>query len=148
MASTFIKHWHLNSREYYVNGEPIKNILVKSNITYIDLITIDVEGGEQVVLETLDFSIPIYVICIELDSNNIEKDANCRSILKKHGFTFKKRININEFWVNENYYRKNILYDSFKIKNRNFTNINELGNFLFLENHIKEEVEIALKNII
>ena len=107
MSENFRKGWHKdNSNEYYVDSEPINNICKKSNISYIDLMTIDVEGGEQVVLETIDFNIPIYIICIELDNHNIDKDNNCRKILKKNGFilhlcTFKTPILFLLFIVNK-----------------------------------------------
>jgi hypothetical protein len=57
----------------------------------------------------MDFSIPIYLICIELDGHNIEKDDKCRKILIEQGFVMKKRLAINEFWINENYFRKDLL---------------------------------------
>jgi len=146
MSPAFKKALHPHSPEYYVNGEPMSDILNKSNIKYIDLITIDVEGGEEVVLKTLDFNIPIYVICIELDGYNLEKDDRCRKILSNNGFTFKKRLCINEFWVNDNYYRKNLLYDA-TIKKLEFTkNIYDIGSFPYLEKHVRKEVEGSLKN--
>ena len=61
MDEKFKNIWHQDSSEYYVDGEPISEIIKKSNMKYIDLFTIDVEGGELVVLETMDFSIPIYL---------------------------------------------------------------------------------------
>jgi hypothetical protein len=76
MHENFRNIHHKNSTEYYVKGDLFKNILSNANIKYIDLLSIDVEGGEQVVLETLDFSIPIYVVVIELDGHfqtNAEK---------------------------------------------------------------------------
>lgn len=140
MNEKFKKTWHNNSLEYYVDGEPFSDILNKSNITYIDLLTIDVEGGEEVVLKTMNFNIPVYLICIELDGGDIEKDERCRKILINNGFSFDRRICINEFWINHNYYRKNLLFDNSKQK-ISFTNMNELGYFHFLEHHCKDEIE-------
>jgi hypothetical protein len=108
--------------------------------------TIDVEGGEQVFLETIDFNIPIYLICIELDGHNVNKDDNCRKILKNNGFVFKKRLSINEFWINKNYYRKSLLYDSSISLKYIHSSIRELCNFPFLENHLILEVENSLKD--
>ena len=139
MNEDFRKYWHDSSTEYYVNGEPFSDILNKSNITYIDLLTIDVEGGEEVVLRTMDFNIPVYIICIELDNHNIEKDQICRQILIANGFILDRRICINEFWINQNYYRKHLLYDNSIVK-QTFTDIRELGNFHFLPNHCVNEV--------
>lgn len=140
MHENFKNKWHRNSLEYYVDGEPFSVILNKSNITYIDLLTIDVEGGEEVVLKTMDFNIPVYVICIELDSHNIEKDERCRQILINNGFSFDKRICINEFWINHNYYRKDLLYDK-SVQKKSFSNIYELGHFHHLQKNCANEVQ-------
>ena len=139
MTDTFKKHWHPNSIEYEVDGEPFSDILNKSNIKYIDLLSIDVEGVEQIVLKTMDFNIPVYVICIELDGNNVEKDERCRQILINNGFLFDRRFCINEFWINPNYHRKHLLYDNTKIK-QPFNSIGELGNFYFIQPHCIEEI--------
>lgn len=145
MAESFKNGWHKSSNEYKVDAEPFRDILKRSNIKYIDFMTIDVEGGEQVVLETFDFSIPVYVIAIELDDHNIEKDEKCRNILRSNGFTFKKRITSNEFWVNEKYFRRDILYDSVTPKPE-FKSLYELGIFPFFARHLTSEVEEALKD--
>jgi hypothetical protein len=140
MSETFKNKWHQGSIEYYVDGDTFAAIMSKSDITYIDLLTIDVEGGEETVLKTMDFNIPIYLICIELDDHNIEKDERCRQILINNGFSFDRRICINEFWVNKNYYRKTLLYDESIIK-KSFTTIHDLGNFPFLAQHCAEEIQ-------
>jgi len=138
MDDKFKNHWHPESQEYYVDGEPFSDILHKSELTYIDLLSIDVEGGEEVVLNTMDFTIPVYVICIELDGHNVEKDERCREILRKNGFLFDRRFCINEFWYNPNYYRKELLYDA--TKKQHFIYIDELGKFIFLETSCAQEV--------
>jgi FkbM family methyltransferase len=145
MHPEFKNIWHKNSTEYFVDGCPISYLINESNIKYIDFLSIDVEGGEEIVLETMNFDIPIYIICIELDGHNIEKDERCRQILIKKGFTFKKRININEFWINENYYRKDLLFD--KTKKLNIvSDINEIGHCYYLERHVAEDIKNILKN--
>ena len=131
---------------YFVKGCPFNEILNKDNTEYIDLFTIDVEGGEQIILETFDFNIPIYVICIELDGNNEEKDENCRVILRKNGFDFNKKLCGNEFWINNNYHRKHILFDESIKQNTTFSCISELGTFKYLEEHVINEVEDAIRN--
>ena len=50
---------------------------------------------------------------------------------------------INEFWINDNYFRKDILYD-ISLKHT-FTSIREIGNFPFLAQHVEKEVEDSLK---
>lgn len=145
MSTKFREYWHPDATEYFVNGEPMCDILKKSAVEYIDFLSIDVEGGELVVLETLDFSVPIYVICVELDGHNVEKDDKCRSILASNGFTFKKRFSINEFWVNDNYFRKDIVYDRNRENPKFMKYIYEIGYFPFLAKHIVSIVEDALR---
>jgi hypothetical protein len=142
MHENFRNIHHKNSAEYYVKGDLFKNILSNSNIKYIDLLSIDVEGGEQVVLETLDFSIPIYVVVIELDGHSHAKDNKCREILIKNGFTFDIRFCINEFWVNNNYFRKDQLFDkNLKVSLEN-TDVINCG----MENHCKDDIYKALNS--
>ena len=134
-----IKHrnrFHSNiTSGYYVKCSPLSDIINDCNLKYIDLLSIDVEGAELIVLETIDFSIPIYVIVIELDKNNEEKDQQCRDVLLKNGFKFDNRTNINEFWINENYFRKDKLFDK-NIEKLNFSNMRQFGNIQFLDmNH-------------
>jgi FkbM family methyltransferase len=125
MNDNFKSRNNVNSMDkYYVKCSPFKKILNDNNVKYIDLLSIDVEGGEQIVLETMDFNIPVFVIIIELDEHNPEKDDKCRDILRKQGFTFDIRVNINEFWINKNYFRKELLYDKNKTK-INFSNIHK-----------------------
>ena len=68
--------------------------------------------GRKNFLLTIDFSkVQIYVICIELDGQNVIKDNHCRKLLSNHGFSFYQKLCGNEFWVNEEYERKDRLFD-------------------------------------
>ena len=83
-------------------------ILQESKLEYIDLFFIDVEGSEIDVIKTMDWSIPVYVICIEMHpykSRQTEQEE-IRNILKQQGFTYKKKIAEDEIWVNDSYFRK------------------------------------------
>jgi len=136
MAESYInKHIGDNPKRYLVKCSPIKDIIQHSGLTYIDLLSIDVEGGELAVLETLNFNIPMYVIIIELDGHNVKKDQKCRDILIKNGFTFNIRVNINEFWINENYFRRDKLYNK-SVEKINFSNMRNFGSIPCLDmNH-------------
>ena len=115
--------YHKNkSSKYKVQGIPISKIINQSNIDYIDVYFIDVEGAELMVLDTTDWSIPIYLIIIELHNTDIEKDNKCRKLLLKNGFKFYSSLCSNEIWVNKNYKYKERLYDN-SIK---FSKINSL----------------------
>ena len=98
----------LEELSHAVPGATLSNILQRSKLEYIDLLCIDVEGSELEVLKTMDWSIPVYIICIEMHSNDFRKDQQkqIRKILKKQGFTYKKTFHHDEFWINDAYFRK------------------------------------------
>jgi FkbM family methyltransferase len=110
MAPSFKDAHHSTAPEYRVNSRPLGEVLKGSGITYVDFFCLDVEGGELEVLKTMDWSIPTYVMCIELDGHNEEKDEACREILRKNGFIFEQRMCINEFWRNPDYDRRDLLF--------------------------------------
>lgn len=143
MHPDFEKRFHgATSETYEVGAMPLSMILKMAGIQYIDFLSIDVEGGEFVVLSTMDFDIPVYVIAIELDGYNEEKDQSCRDILTRHGFTCKKRLGNNEFWTNDSYFRRDGLYDSTIPKIARLDE--ESVQFACLEHHVREEVQESL----
>lgn len=141
MAKTFIDGWHSKSSIRKVKTKTLSNIFQEKGIEYIDFFSLDVEGGELDVLKTIDWKkITIYLICIELDGDDKEKNNKCRQILIENGFIFKIKMCINEFWINPNYFRKNLLFDS--SKSDKFTgNMNDYGNHIYLESHCKPIIE-------
>ena len=48
---------------------------------------------------------------------------------------------INEFWINPNYFRKNLLFDSSKKSDKFTGNMNDYGNHIYLESHCKPSIE-------
>lgn len=142
MESEFRNFHHGKQSDYLVKSVPLRDIIKKSNIKYIDFMSIDVEGGELIVLETMDWSIPVYIIIIELDDRNNEKDEKCRNLLKEKGFTFDRALGNNDIWINKNYFRREELYDSSIPK---FKNLNDAGRHIYLEKHLIDEVEKSLK---
>ena len=113
MSDDHISMWFSKDTETYtVETATLSSIFLKNNITYIDFFSLDVEGGELEVLQTIDFTkVEIYVICIELTNKNGEHEQKCRQLLLQKGFTFKQRMSINEFWVNDQYSRTNEVYN-------------------------------------
>jgi len=147
MNEDFRKIHHKNDNNYYmVECCPFSAILKNSEIKYIDFLSIDVEGSEQTVLETMDFSIPVYVIVIELDGHNPKKDQNCRNILMSNGFVYDRRINIDEYWVNPTYYRKDVLYDASvpKVDLRDVYSKNKIPYIDVKHEHIRELYDALL----
>jgi FkbM family methyltransferase len=93
---------------------PFYKILNKDIYEYIDIFFIDVEGGELDVLKTIDWNIKIYLICIELDGINKEKDEKCRQLLKEKGFTQEVALQMNAIWINNKNKRKNLYVEKDK----------------------------------
>jgi hypothetical protein len=86
----------------------MKDLLQKSNYKYIDIMIIDVEGGELELLKSIDFNFPIFCIIIEAHSIEQEKNKIFGEYLKNNGFTYKERQRGNEIWLNHNYFRTHL----------------------------------------
>ena len=110
-----------NGREFQiVQGEPIKDMLEKYQLQYVDLFVIDTEGSELDVLETFDWNIEVGVILIELlsehpsgnHSSHLNKDKKVIDFLISKNFTYQFSDNemTNQIWINEKYSRKNNLF--------------------------------------
>ena len=141
MAKSFINKWHRGSSVVKAEPKTLSNIFQEKGIEYIDLFSLDVEGGELNVLKTIDWdNISIYLICIELDNHNEEKNKECRQMLTDNGFIFKVKMCINEFWLNPKYFRRDLLFDS--SKNEKFTgNVDDYGKHVYLHRRVKPTVE-------
>ena len=95
-------------KKFKVKNMKMKDILQKSKFEYLDFMIIDVEGSELSLLESIDFSFPIFCIIIEAHSNEQEKNKIFGEYLKSNGFTYKERQRGNEIWLNHNYFRKKL----------------------------------------
>ena len=94
-----------------VKSAPLKEILEPLRLDHIDFFSLDVEGGEFEVLKTMNWSIPVYIICVELNGMDKGKDDNCRDILRHNGYEFCYKICNNEFWINNEYKRSKLLFN-------------------------------------
>ena len=78
---------------------PLGPLLALWGITHIDFWVLDVEGAEEEVLATIDFSlVTIDVIVIELDGGNAAKDERCRMLLLASGFVLHRRAHARNDW--------------------------------------------------
>ena len=108
MTDNFYNKYHKTNQTYLVKNKKMDEIIKESKVEYIDIMSIDVEGGELELLKSIDFSFPIYCTIIEAHSNEQEKNKIFGNYLKKHGFTFKERQRGNQIWINYNYFRKHL----------------------------------------
>lgn len=103
--------WNLKNETVKIKAMKLGDILNKAQIKYIDFFSLDVEGSELEVLESMEWKIPVYIIVMEVKSwINEEKVEKCRNILRKNGFTCDGKLyGIDEWWINEKYFRKKLL---------------------------------------
>lgn len=69
---------------HYSPAQP--QLLRASGIKYIDLFSLDVEGSEMIVLDSMDWSIPVRVWCIEVE-NHMAGDSAIEQLLRSKGYT-------------------------------------------------------------
>jgi FkbM family methyltransferase len=109
---TWIDAWKLNNSQIEVKVNKLSNIFDNNNIKYIDFLSIDVNGAELEVLKTIKWDIPIYVISINMSDwgefgKTIAKKS--RELLSYNGFIMDDKLDSDEIWVNNNYFRKKLL---------------------------------------
>lgn len=78
----------------FITPVPLRELV--KDYKYIDLLTIDVEGHELNVLNSFDFSIPVYLIMVD----NNEKNKEVRELMEKNGYIFMETYKDNEIYVN------------------------------------------------
>ena len=88
-SDTHLKVWHPNGTDnsLVIACLPMQYIIDATGLYDLDLFSLDVEGAELTVLQTIDFNLTnIRVIVVELDGTNTKKDMNVRSLLFNRGF--------------------------------------------------------------
>ena len=92
--------WHAKNATEIVKvpSRPLGSILREAGVWRIDFWSLDVEGGELEVLKSMDWSIPVYLLCIE--TQEPDRKPACDEILKANGFQFAETLHHNEIWIN------------------------------------------------
>lgn len=138
LTEDYIKTWELEkSRTYNVLSAPMGAITELEKVDYIDFLSIDVQGAEFFVLGSMNWTIPMGVICIELEGQRPDYDDMCRVMLRDRGFQFKSRLHVSEFWFKPDYSRAGLLFDPALKAHR-------LDSFEHL--HFTEDWQVALKD--
>lgn len=101
----FFNTWHKskNIKIIQVPSRRLDSILHEAGVKKIDFWSLDVEGSEFEALQSMDWTIPVNVICIEKQID--DKKELCDSILSKHGFEKSEDYEHNEIWVSR-YFRR------------------------------------------
>lgn len=85
----------------FIKPISLSEIVKSTNLTHIDLLSLDVEGHEYEVLKSWDFSIPIDIILIETLGVQPENDELCRKILIQNNYKFITKYKHNEIFAIE-----------------------------------------------
>ena len=91
----------LQQNKMFITPISLSEIVKSTNLTHIDLLSLDVEGHEYEVLKSWDFSIPIDIILIETLGVQPEKDELCRKILIQNNYKFITKYKHNEIFAIE-----------------------------------------------
>jgi FkbM family methyltransferase len=92
-----------------VSLRSINEIIAENFVTYPDILSIDIEGLDFEVLNSLDFSrFPIPIICAEtclFSTNHIkEKDSRIQDFLATKGYFLYADTYLNSIFINENWF--------------------------------------------
>jgi len=103
MPQSFRDRWHAGvdpSLLPMVPCLPLKDVLAAHNVTHINFFSLDVEGAELSVLESMDFGrVSFDVIVIEADEHNEAKNVGVRKFLAAKGYSLHGREMRNDWFV-------------------------------------------------
>lgn len=88
LPKVFISRYHKLNKLYNVTCGPLGEVLIHAGISHIDLLSLDVEGAERRVLESMDWSVPVGIIMYEAVWLPRNDDIAIQEMLKVHGFKF------------------------------------------------------------
>jgi len=112
MPESYRARWKVEAmQEYKVLTMPLDAIVKIEKLQFIDFLSIDVQGAELEVLGGFSFSIPLGIVCIEMEDHDLRKNQLCRELLTKAGLTLFASVQVSEFWINEDYFRSSAISD-------------------------------------
>ena len=97
MSQAHIARNGFGKKTYQVQCERLSELL--KGVSAIDLWSLDVEGAEYDVLQSMDWKIPVHVIIIERNAN----DLLIEQLLLSKGFEYVREQRGNRIWVNNHY---------------------------------------------
>ena len=88
MSEQYKQSWmnRLGGENYTVPCRPIGEMIRRAGFSHIDFFSLDVEGAELSVLQTMDWNVSVGLWLVEQDGSNEAKDGAVRKLLEKHGY--------------------------------------------------------------
>ena len=83
-----------------VKTRRLESLLEENNITYINYLSIDVEGAEESVIKSINFN-KVFIDIIEFEDNYSDNSDFIKKYLDEKGFIFLRNDDHNIFMINE-----------------------------------------------
>jgi FkbM family methyltransferase len=107
MSKGFKERWHPNVKEADLPSiacVPLQSILALVNLQHIDFFSLDVEGGELEVIQSINFDCSSFdVIAVEADGSNPTKDQAVIDVLTSHGYILHGHVHRNDWFVHHKF---------------------------------------------
>lgn len=106
MDEDFRQTWHKSSNKVNVCCNPMNEILQPVMAPYLNLLSIDVEGAEEIILKTIDWeNLLVEVVVVETDERFMQEDKVDRitSFLQSKGLTIERSVKIKHSTVYRNF---------------------------------------------
>ena len=85
----------------FVDCFTLQNLFDKHNITHIDFLSIDIEGGEEAAIQSIDFAkVTIDIIVVENNFN----EQHLRNYLETKGYVLINHLGKDDVYVLRGYY--------------------------------------------
>jgi FkbM family methyltransferase len=106
-GDTFQRNERKKAKVMSVPCSPMSEIIRNTNMTHIDLMSVDVEGFELSLLQSIDFNaISIHIMIVEVNHNAPHELLEIRKLMQSKGFTSDGLIGEHygdELWRNPNF---------------------------------------------
>jgi len=110
MSPGFRKQWHPNympDNSTTTTCFPLASILTALQLSHINFFSLDVEGGEYSVLQTIDFNCTTFdVIAVESLGGSLADESKTTSLtefLGSHGYRYVSQVGNNHWFMNNLY---------------------------------------------
>lgn len=104
MSPEYMRVWgemrHRFRKNITVPCRPVRDMIAMAHLKRVHFFSLDVEGAELEVLQSFDWSVPVFLWCVELRPDAKSKLA--RALLDEHGYVETKRLplgNQNSYFI-------------------------------------------------
>lgn len=108
MSDEFLRSWHPKAKDYTaaeapaIPCYPLGALLQLSGLRHFQFFSLDVEGGELQVLQSINFnSVAFDVIFVEAQAQVNEKQQAVRTLLQSKGYRFVEHMSNSDWFVRE-----------------------------------------------